>query len=244
MSYSITLDVFEGPMDLLLKLIDENQVDIYDIPIAIITDQYIAYIDAMEEIDLDILSDFLLMAATLIRIKSKMLVPQHKADEEEEEEPEEDPRQELVRKLVEYRRFKMLAEDLLKRSEGDVPRVYYREEEITEDPEIELKATLPQLLKAFKTVWLQKEDEPRVYELPQGDVDVAEKMAEILDRLEASAGGLILQDLFITAVSRREALAMFLALLELIRLSRVKATQPRIFGPITIQLMRGVLDAS
>lgn len=239
MSYSVSLEIFEGPLDLLLKLIDDNQVDIYDIPIALITDQYLEYLEKMAEIDLDVLADFLVMAATLLRIKSRMLVPRHYESDENGEEAEEDPRAELVRQLVEYRKFKSAADHLRKLEEGCIPRVYYREEEIIEQG-VEVRASLTQLLKAFEGILKAKPGGEVSFELPQGDIDIAEKMEEIVTRLEQSRHGLILQDLFISAASKREALAMFLALLELIRLEKVRAVQIELFGPITVRLVRSV----
>lgn len=232
MSYAIELDVFSGPLDLLLKLIDEHKVDIYDIPIAYITDQYIETIHQAGEIDLDILSDFLVMAATLIRIKAKMLAPRHKEEESEAEE-EEDPRMELVHQLVEYRRFKAMARQLVKRYEGDTARVYYRDDEVIES-EIELQATLNGLMRAFRTVWLEKKEDAYEYEIPRSDVDIGEKMIQIMVELKANRGEIQLEALFRMAETRREALAIFLGLLELIRLGQVGAVQDTLFGPITI----------
>lgn len=238
MSYTVNLQVFQGPLDLLLKLIDEKKIDIYDIPIAIITEQYLEYLSGMTTMDLDILADFILMAATLIRIKSRMLVPRYEVVESESEDEEEDPRQELVRKLVEYRQFKLAANTLMQMQEGLVSRVYYREDEII-DEEIELKASLPQLLKAFKVVWQQKEDDSPIFEIPGGDIDINEKMKELLERLERNGTGLILQELFDSTISKREALALFLALLELTRQGKVLAIQSELFGPIKVLLTRG-----
>ncbi|MGE5371444.1 MAG: segregation and condensation protein A [Solirubrobacterales bacterium] len=236
MSYTIHLDVFDGPMDLLLKLIDENEVDIYDIPIARITDQYLDYLSAMAELDLDLMADFLVMAATLIRIKSRLLAPRRRFDPEEEgEEIEEDPREELVRRLVEYRQFKTAAQTLMKLQEGETPRVYFREDEI-QDAEIELKANLNQLVKAFRTIWDKKSEEDRVYTIPTGDVDVGELMVLILEQLADSPDGIGLVDLFEQSATRRECLGCFLALLELIRLAQVRAVQSGPFAPIQIYL--------
>ena len=109
MSYKLKLDMFEGPLDLLLYLIKKNQIDIYDIPISEITEQYMEYIEMMKMLNLDIVGDFLVMAATLMHIKSKMLLPPDPSDVPQEEE---DPRDELVRRLLEYKKFKEIAEEL------------------------------------------------------------------------------------------------------------------------------------
>ncbi|MGE5398360.1 MAG: segregation and condensation protein A [Chitinophagales bacterium] len=239
MSYTVNLEAFQGPMDVLLQLIDQNQIDIYDIPIANITGQYLDYIAEMPEVDLDILADFLVMAATLIRIKSKMLVPRYKTeDDEPEEEMEEDPRQELVKRLVEYRRLKQAAEMLTDMQQGSVPRVYYREDQV-EEQEIELRASLPQLLKAFREILDKKADELPGYVIPEDDIDIAEKMEVIINKLRERKRGLILQALFSEIISKREAIGLFMALLELIKLGRVKAWQESLFGPIKVRLIRG-----
>lgn len=231
MSYSVKLEIYEGPLDLLLKLIEQNRVDIYDIPIAAITEQYLASLEDLVEVDLEILADFLLLAATLINIKTRLLLPRPRVEETTEEE--EDPRQELVNRLVEYKRIKVLAATLEQKYEGALPRVYFREEQELE-PEIELRATLAQLARSFRTVWLQKEDTEPSVKIPEGDVDIHEKMQIIEQGLSGHKRGLTLQDLFVDVVSRREALVFFLALLELVRQRRVKAVQAEPFGPISI----------
>ncbi|MGI6549165.1 MAG: segregation and condensation protein A [Syntrophomonadales bacterium] len=231
MSYSVKLEVFEGPLDLLLKLIEQNRVDIYDIPIATIADQYLASLEELVEVDLDILADFLLMAAALINIKTRMLLPRPRVDEIMEEE--EDPRQDLVNRLVEYRNFKALARALEQRYEGALPRVYFREPQETE-VHIELHATLPQLVRSFRAVWMQREETEIPVKIPEGDVDIREQMQVIEEWCSKRRRGLKLQDLFAGAVSRREVLVLFMALLELIRQGRVRAIQDEPFGPISI----------
>src|SRR4030042_830004 len=114
MSYQVKLQVFEGPLDLLLFLIKKNEIDIYDIPIAVITQQYLEYLEMMKNLDLDVAGEFLLMAATLLLIKSKMLLPTPEEQPAEGEQEEEDPRAELVRRLLEYQRFKEAAQQLVK----------------------------------------------------------------------------------------------------------------------------------
>jgi len=230
-SYSVKLEIYEGPLDLLLKLIEQNQIDIYDIPIATITEQYLASLEELVEVDLDVLADFLLMAATLIRIKTRLLLPRPRVEDTMEEE--EDPRQELVNRLVEYRNFKVLAQALEQRYEGVLPRVYYREPQELE-PQIEVHVTLTQLARSFRTVWLQREDTDIPVKIPEGDVDIHEQMQVIEQSISKHRRGLKLQDLFASAVSRREVLVLFMALLELIRLGRVKAVQTEPFGAISI----------
>jgi segregation and condensation protein A len=230
-SYSVRLQIYEGPLDLLLKLIEQNQLDIYDIPIATITEQYLASIEELVKVDLDVLADFLLLAATLIKIKTRMLLPRPRVMEPDE--VEEDPRQELVNRLVEYKNFKSIAQDLEQKYDGLLPRVYFREEDELE-PEIELRATLQQLVRSFRAVWLQKEDLEPPVKIPEGDVDIHEKIQRIEECLNGRSRGLTLQDLFADVVNRREALVLFMALLELVKRGRVRAVQNEPFGPISI----------
>jgi segregation and condensation protein A len=239
MGYSVKLDNYEGPLDLLLKLIEQNRVDIYDIPIASITDQYLAALETMAEVDLEVLADFLLMAATLINIKTRLLLPRPQVEETGEDE--EDPRHDLVNRLVEYRNFKAMARVLEQRYEGRLPRVYFREPWELE-PQREVRATLSQLVQAFKNVWLQKEDTEIPVRLPEGDIDIYEKM-QVIEESCHRHRLLTLQDLFAGAAGRREALVLFLALLELIRLGRVTAVQTEPFGMISIMKTRSRQNA-
>lgn len=239
MDYQVRLEAFEGPLDLLLHLIEKNKVDIYDIPIAVITDQYLAFVADSAGADLENLADFLLMAATLVSIKSRMLLPRHEVPDEDEE-AEEDPREQLVQRLTLYRQYKELASHLAAREEGEEPRVYYREisadeQEEVAPVEVRLEASISDLVKAFQALWQEKTDEFS-YPLPQGDVDVGEKIAELLQRLPVLPDAMVFQDLFWDVCSRREALALFLALLELVRQQRVRAVQEEHFGCIVVGL--------
>ncbi|NLV15899.1 MAG: segregation/condensation protein A [Syntrophomonadaceae bacterium] len=232
MGYSVELDVYQGPLDLLLKLIHQNQVDIYDIPIAVITDQYLASIQEVLDVDLEVVADFLVMAATLISIKSRMLVPRPRPGIIEDEEGD-DPRHELVAKLLEYRNFKELAEQLEQQWEESMPRVFYRDDPSLE-PEIQLRVSLSQLHKTFQAVWGLKKDEKPNVSIPQGDISIYEKMQEIEDILQERRGGLAFQKIIENTGNRREALVLFLGLLELIKMGRVRAKQDGPFGVINI----------
>ncbi len=241
MSYSVKLEIYEGPLALLLKLIEQNKVDIYDIPIATITEQYLASLEEMVEVDLEVSADFLLLAATLINIKTRLLLPRPRVEEETEEE--EDPRQELVNRLVEYKNFKALATVLEQRFEGSVPRIYFRKGQELE-PNYELKATVAQLVRSFRVVWMQKENPEKIpVRIPEGDIDINEKMQIIEQVLEGNEHGLTLQDFFVDVINQREALVLFIALLELVRQRRVKAAQAEPFGPISIFKLRSQPDA-
>ncbi len=244
MPYLVDVEAFHGPLDLLLYLIEMNQVDIYDIPVAAITDQYISYLEATSDFDLERLSDFLVMASYLLHLKTRMLLPGRVQAAEMEEAEEIDPREELVQRLLEYRKFKQAAEFLLERDQGQTPRIYYRE-----SPELggreELQADARSLWRAYRTIL---EDislkDSNTFTLPGDDINVAEKMEEIESILSSHQTGVVFQDLFAGALSRREALALFLALLELIRLQRVKAVQAQGFAQIKIFAMDGSVNVN
>jgi len=231
----VDLEAFHGPLDLLLYLVERNQVDIYDIPVAVITEQYIEYLETTREIDLEQIGDFLLIASYLLNLKSQMLLPANNLELESEEDIP-DPRRELVEKLIAYKHFKEAAEWLDKRQQG-VNRIYYREELPEKAPREELVADLQSLVKAYKAVLRHINQKPvQGYELPQGDVSVSDKMQEIVNRLKNVPKGMVFQDLFKGVTNRREALALFLALLELIRLQQVTAVQSEMFGDIEVRL--------
>ena len=233
----VDLEVFHGPLDLLLYLVEKNEVDIYDIPIAVVSEQYIGYLRDRGAVDLERLGDFLLMASYLLNLKSRLLLPSS-TEESEEEEEIMDPRQELVEKLLQYKRYKEAAGWLQDRQDGSGERIYYREEQQEGEIQEHLVVDLKSLIRAYKVVLKEISEVTDDYEIPRGDVNVGDKMEEIRARLGKRPGGLIFQDLFLGVVNRREALALFLALLELIRLQQVKAIQKKIFGDIEIKLIR------
>ena len=225
---------FEGPLDLLLHLIRREEMNIYDIPIARITEQYLAAIQDLADLDLDRASEFLVMAATLLGIKSRMLLPKPprlSADEEEPEE-EEDPRAALVRQLVAYSRFKEAAE-LLREREREMLRVYTRSlfvEEPGGPPALE-GIDLADLVRAFQEV-LKEEWNWR--EVPRAEIPLREKIREIRFRVGRSPGGVRFRDLFLRGGSRLEVVVTFLALLELMRLRQVRVVQRELFGEILV----------
>lgn len=230
--YKIKLQTFEGPLALLMHLIDKNQIDIYDIPIAAVTEQYIAYIRTLEEFNIDVASEFLVMAATLLQIKSRMLLPKPPAAEQAEEEV--DPRQELVQRLLEYRRFKEMATTLT-----DMLRA--REQFVARPPgSFTTKIVLPEglklddLIEAFAAVWESAVDEYAF--IAREEISVQDKMQDILLLLRKQGGRLEFAQTLIRSGSRTEMVTAFLALLELIRLKRIKIEQERSFGPIYLSL--------
>ncbi|MBN1870329.1 MAG: segregation/condensation protein A [Candidatus Omnitrophica bacterium] len=235
MGYKLKLDIFEGPLDLLLYLIKKNDIDIYDIPIAKITEQYMEYIKMMEMLDLDIVGDFLVMAATLMQIKSKMLLP---PDPTQEEAEEEDPRDELVRRLQEYKKFKEIA-DALKEKELRRKDFFSRavDEEIKnqlkEDAkEVYFEASLFDLINALSEA-LHKVPEEVIHEIVAEEFTVEQKIHDILHCL-LNETKISLNRLFGTARSKIEMVVMFMAILELIRLKEIKAIQTRMFEDIEI----------
>ncbi|MBZ0158893.1 MAG: segregation/condensation protein A [bacterium] len=230
MSYRVRLEMFEGPLDLLLYLIQVNEIDIYDIPIAKITQEYLGCLAGMEKLDLGVAGEFLVLAATLIHIKSKMLIPVQESVAEGL--PAEDPRQELVERLLEYRRFKEAAmkfEEL----EAEQALLYTRSGDpsvpIAEGP---LEVNLSELLRAFMAV-MQRAPETKTVEITPEMINVGERMVALLDQL-ALQSPLPFLAIFDDAATRILLVGTFLALLELLRRGLVRARQPEPGGEIMI----------
>ncbi len=236
MHYVVNLEKFYGPLDLLLYLIEKDEMDIYDIPISAITDQYINFIQSTGEKNLENLGDFLIMASYLLNLKSKMLLPRTRQEDSDADEAF-DPRQELIQQLLEYKKFKQAAEYLQGRLQEQMHQVYFRRylTEPAVDIEPGYSGSVQSLSRAFCRL-MESLPEENLFNLPREDVNVAQKMADIVARLEFCPRGMIFQDLFIQAETRREVFAMFLALLELIRLQQVEAHQREKFGPIKLYL--------
>jgi len=234
-AYPIRLSNFEGPLDLLIHLIKKNEVNVSDIPVALITEQYLAYIELMQEMNLDIAGEFLVMAATLIHIKSRLLLPRPPSEGELDGE-EEDPREALVRRLLEHERFKAAAELLhdretfrgaqFMRSDAAVAEV------AGENEEPELEVDLFSLLAAFRGVLERAATRPKML-LPPEQVSIESRIETLLTRLsEHEACGF--EDLFGDVSSRGDLIVTFLALLEMIRLKLVRIFQSGSFGPIRV----------
>ncbi len=227
---NIKIPVFEGPFDLLLHLIRENKIDIYDIPIALITGQYLRYIEMMEELNLEIAGEFLVMAATLIHIKSRMLLP---PDEEVPSEEQEDPRRDLVERLLEYQRFKEAAGDL-REKENEWMKVFRREPLSEDEEEGELylfDLGLFDLLEAFKKI-LDKAP-PEVVSITKETLTVKDRMSRIMEMIEGLEA-VRFEDLFEDSITRIQLIVTFVALLELIRLGLARVYQEREFGNIWV----------
>ncbi len=228
--YKVKLDAFEGPLDLLLYLIRKNEIDIYDIPIAEITRQYLDMLDLMRTLNLDIAGEYLVMAATLTHIKSRMLLPTPPGEGDDEEEGE-DPRQELVNRLLEFEEFKKAARSLEERDflERDV---FARK--FVDDGEDELELSLFDLIEAMRQV-LKKSSQELAHEITLERLSVEERITEILDRLSQDGGELNFGGLFEENTTKDFIILTFLALLELIKMRLVKVYQRRTFHVIKIR---------
>ena len=232
--YKVKLEVFEGPLDLLLFLIKRDEVDIYDIPIEHITKQYLDFMELFKMLDLDVAGEFVVMAANLIYIKSRALLPVH-AQPPDEEAEEEDPRWELVRQLLEYKKFKDAAAHLGQR-EADRQGIFARAAESAEPvPERPLgEVSVFDLINAFNKVLKRIEDKREdLAEIFEENFTVADKIDLIL---KITAGGVALKftEMFAEAASRGEIVVTFLAMLELVRLKQLRCVQPEPFAEIEI----------
>lgn len=235
MGYEIKLDIFEGPLDLLLYLIKKNEIDIYDIPIALITKQYLEYVEMIRSLNLDLAGEFLVLASTLIHIKSRMLLP---VPEEEEETDEEDPRADLVRQLLEYQAFKEAALQLDSRPvlERDVFKRICPVE--VPGPSVEPdgldEMDIFDLVKAFQQIVARLDPGERI-EIDGEKMSLADRINEIMDRL-TERGNLTFTELLGERGDRRWVLYTFLAVLELMKLRMIRAYQGESFGVIRIFL--------
>ncbi len=234
MNYQCKIDIFEGPLDLLLHLIKEQKMDIHDIPIAEITRQYVDYLDLMQELNLEIAGEYLVMAAELTRIKSKILLPVQEQELEEGEEGQ-DPRADLMRRLQEYQRYKDAAFELRVR-EHERQQVFVRGGEILFDEdgggEVLVEASAFDLFQAFQKILRSKEFK-KDYEIEITTFSVADRMTHILEILN-SADSVTFDSLFTVLNTRQEIIVTFLALLELMRLKLLRVQQVKHFDPIRI----------
>lgn len=232
MAYEIKLDIFEGPLDLLLYLIKKNEIDIYNIPIALITKQYLDYIAKMKALNLDLAGEYLVLASTLIHIKSRMLLPDDALPSDEEEG---DPRDELVKQLIEYQIYKDAALNLDKRAilERDVYKPGYHLEAIDDDShDVKIELDLFDLVEAFKKI-ISRIDDADFFEVDMEKMSLTDKINEIIDRL-ALEKSITFSDLITEKASRKSIVYTFLALLELMKLKMIKAYQTETFGIIRI----------
>ena len=232
--YKVKLEVFEGPLDLLLYLIKQDEIDIYDISIERITRQYLEYLQAFKELNIELAGEFIVMAANLIYLKSRSLLP---VDQQppEEDAAEDDPRWDLIRQLIEYKKFKEAAAELHLRELAQ-QRIFAREGGSTPATEGPLRlgeVGIFQLINAFQIVIKRVEERQDLQEIFGERFSVSDKIDKILQRVAAGAS-VRFSDLFDAVVSRVEVVVTFLALLELIRLRQIRAIQKSIFEDIEI----------
>jgi segregation and condensation protein A len=241
-AYPVRLQHFEGPLDLLLHLIKKHEVDIYDIPIVLVTQQYLEYIDLMQELNLDVAGEFLVMAATLIHIKSRTLLPR---PDPAQEDPEEDPREALIRRLLEHQKFKAAAELLHERetlrsaqwtrADGPISEI------AGEAPEPEIEVDLFSLITAFRAVVDRAKQRPKLY-LPSEQIAIEDRIEQLMAKLsETEACGF--EDLFADVQSRAGMIVTFLAMLEMIRLKLIRVFQSGALGPIRVYKRARPADA-
>ena len=233
MSYEVKLDIFEGPLDLLLYLIRKNEIDIYNIPMALITEQYLEHLEMMKALNLDLAGEYLVLAATLIHIKSRMLLPVEEGPAGPEEE--QDPRAELVRQLLEYQAFKEAALSLDKRRvlDRDVFKRVVPVDEVPDEPEeAMMEVSLFELIEAFKQV-VARMDKEDLLEIDTERISLSDRINEILEDLEREKS-LSFTDLLKASRTRKSIIYTLLAILELMKMRVVRAFQSDPFGPIRI----------
>ena len=233
--YTFRLEGFEGPLDLLLHLIQKNELDIFNIPIALITEQYLDYLKFMKVLNLDIAGDYLLMASTLLHIKSKMLLP---TPPEEEKEEGEDPRAELVRRLLEYQKYKNAAAELEGRPLLNRDVFVRLTPEDTGEPagEERIEASLFELLEAFRQI-LERVKPESFHEVILERLSVEEKIEEVLSLLEKENRSMVFHILFPAQASLKLIVVTFLAVLELVKMKRIRIFQAAPFETIRISLV-------
>lgn len=240
MTYQVKLEIFEGPLDLLLYLIKKNEVDIYDIPIALITGQYLEYLDLMRELNLDIAGEFLVMASTLVKIKSQTLLPPSGIEGEGDEGV--DPRAELMEHLLEYQRYKEAAHQLLSREllEKDIFTRLQLEEpgEEKQSDDVVIEASLFDLVEALRKVIERKDLPGNFMGVAVEKVSVRDKIHDILQQLQEKQQ-IVFQSLFDALSTRYEIIISFLAVLELMRLRAIKVFQIQPYGEIRIVALEG-----
>lgn len=232
--YQVRIENFEGPLDLLLHLIKKSEINIYDIPIAMIAQQYLSYIEAMKDLNLTVAGEFLVMAATLLQIKSKMLLPVEEHAEDDEDGP--DPREELVRRLLEYKAFKEAARQLdtqerMWREIYSRPAVAVEADPQSDDAMLD-NIGLFDLVDALQTI-LDRNPGKKLLEIIPDNLTVRDRMTVILEALEGQES-IGFEALFETSCHRLIIIVTFLALLELIRLRTVRVYQAENFGPILL----------
>ena len=236
--YKVHLASFEGPLDLLLHLIEKNRIDIHDIPISLLTEQYMNYLAKFKEFNIEIASEFLVMAATLLQIKSKILLPDTKVDINDELQTEDiDPRKELVDRLLEYRRYKEVS-SLLDNMAKEAGQRFFRSatnQEIKHLPPMGMDINL--LYRAFQNVLEgQIEQEPIVANVAREKYTIEDKIVAILMLLKENDGNISFNSMFSHKTTKEEIITTFMAMLELIKIKRIIVYQTSIFSPIYLKI--------
>ena len=234
MNYQCNLDIFEGPLDLLLHLIKEQKMDIYDIRIAEITRQYLTYLDLLSELNLEMVGEYLVMAAELAKIKSKTLLPIPETEEDVLTAAGEDPRAELMRRLLEYQRYKEAAFEL-RQKEYDQQQLFSRTGEVVlenSEEELLIEANVFDLLTAFQKV-LKEKSFKKNYEIKVTTLSVSDRISGILEILNVSES-VTFDSLFTSLNTKQEVIVTFLAILELMRMQLIRSQQARQFDVIRI----------
>ena len=234
MNYQCNLDIFEGPLDLLLHLIKEQKMDIYDIRIAEITKQYLSHLDLLSELNLEMVGEYLVMAAELAKIKSKTLLPIPETEEDVLTAAGEDPRAELMRRLLEYQRYKEAAFEL-RQKEYDQQQLFSRTGEVVlenSEEELLIEANVFDLLTAFQKV-LKEKSFKKNYEIKVTTLSVSDRISGILEILNASES-VTFDSLFTSLNTKQEVIVTFLAILELMRMQLIRSQQVRQFDVIRI----------
>ncbi|MEH6888196.1 segregation/condensation protein A [Bacillus sp. JJ864] len=241
MQYNFKVEAFEGPLDLLLHLINRYEIDIYNIPVAEITEQYLSYIHAMKELQLDVASEYLVMAATLLQIKSKMLLPKYEEDvEDSSEEFIEDPRQELMERLIEYKKYKQVATQL-KEKEQERAQLYTRPPldymmfQKEEDEKLPIDVTLYDMLAAFQKLMRRKKiQRPVTATVTREEIPIEQRMEAVLKQLDLAGGRQSFYDLFVDD-NRDMVVVTFLAILELMKHQKIVIEQEHNFDEIFLK---------
>lgn len=242
-TYKVKLDAFEGPLDLLLHLIKQYEIDIYDIPVAQITEQYMEYIHTMQKLELNVVSEYLVMAASLLAMKSQMLLPKQDIQDDDDEYTE-DPRQELMDRLIEYRKYKEAAKELKDREE-ETPETFTRsavifEDILAEQPVSRGDVSIYDMLGAIgKMLNRRKLHQPLETKIERMDIPIRERMDDILKRVEQTKNGLLFEDLF-EYPSRPYIVASFIALLELMKANEIYCRQEAHLKSIRVFSMEGL----
>ena len=249
MIYNVKIDAFEGPLDLLLHLINTLEIDIYDIPVAEITEQYLLYIHTMQELELDVASEYLVMAATLLAIKSKMLLPKHEEEpvEENEFEYEDDPRDELVEKLLEYKKYKQAASDLKAMEEerslmfSKPPADLSALMKEMNPQKVNLNVSLYDMLGAYhKLLRRKKLQKPLHTRVTKQEISIEKRMEEVLGEIRSRKGRVSFFSLF-PRPEREHIIMTFLAVLELLKRDEIYAEQETNFSEIFVASKEGAI---